>query len=376
VPGDTKTRIVWRKTAFHIAALAVLLPVAKSVAADRHLLRLLWDRDLRSFIREAPGASAHSHFIAHLEVSADEQWVLIDVAADSGGPYHQLLMPVDLEAHPAEQYAYTPIARPFLSPHADLLVFQEFGAIRVEDRRNQSHCSVEVTTAHLNGILRSEFFLLTQTGLDRRTRYEVYDRKCQLQDAWELPGGLLATVLSPESGRVLVMQSPSPRPGLRTVTLLIEWPSWKMVEQFPYGIGGDVVADDGRVVCVAVAPDNMPVRCQEVGGGQLPQRVRIHGGYPLSVASAGTLAAGNDWFSLWKPFTEAGYWVYVRRQVLWDIRSGDIVAEWHPALQKQVHYPGAGVGSPGRFPYLCALSRTGRFLFEAGDEKLSMSRTR
>jgi hypothetical protein len=88
-------------------------------------------------------------------------------------------------------------------------------------------------------------------------------------------------------------------------------------------------------LCVAVEPRNEPVRCQELGGAQMAQR--IHGGYPLSVASSATLAVGNDWFSVWKPLTESGYWVYVRRQVLWDIWSGEVVDEWHPALQKQEH---------------------------------------
>jgi hypothetical protein len=43
-------------------------------------------------------------------------------------------------------------------------------------------------------------------------------------------------------------------------------------------------------------------------------------------------------------------------------------------LQRQKEYPGKTTGYPARFPFLCELSRTGRFFFEAGDEKLRLSR--
>jgi hypothetical protein len=275
--GDMKARIVRRNTVFRIAAWVALLPAATLSAGDRHRLQFVWERDLHSFIREVPGEPAHTHFVAHLAVSDDEQSVLIDVSTSSPErPHHLLVMPVDLEAHSVEQFEYTP---------------------------------------------------------------SVFPGKTRLVP---FPEGAEENASIPS-----IPWSASER-------------EWK------------VAADKGRILCFAVGRGNERVICKDANGTLLTQR--IHGGYPLSVAASGTLAAGNDWFSLWKPFTEAGYWVYVRRQVIWDIRTGEIIAEWDPALQKQKEYFDKQNSSPGRFPFLYALSASGQLFFEAGDDKVRLSR--
>ena len=65
--------------------------------------------------------------------------------------------------------------------------------------------------------------------------------------------------------------------------------------------------------------------------------------------------------------------MHVKRQVLWDFRSGQVLASWIPTLQKDNAGKWKGF-TIKRFPFVCALSHTGALIAEAGDEKIRTSR--
>jgi hypothetical protein len=378
-----------------IFLLASLSLTAGAGSGGRQRLQLIGERNLSTLIREPPGAEPHSHSIADLKISDDDRWIAIDlVAGHYEGPphgtqhHHLLLVPADLKTDTAQQFdfEYQPQtgSRFFLSADAGIVVIADGAAVRVEDRRDHSSCSVLLSPGdspglYLGGFINAELFLVTLYSPVHRAppngsaRYELYDRNCKLQDSWDLPGGMPATA-SPEAGHILLLRYFG---GTQYETDLVEWPSWKVVNRWPFWQRG-LAADKGRVLCFEsfAGNRNSPVQCRDLANGTvLAKQVVVHDGDPLAVARSGKLAVGNDWFMMWKPFTEGYYWAHVKRQVLWDFRSGKVVASWVPQLQRDNagKWKGLAFTIP-RVPFICTLSHAGAFLLEGGDETVRMSR--
>lgn len=300
--------------------------------------------------------------------------------------HHLLLVPADLKTDIFEQYEFDSRSgigsSLFLSPDAGLVVIESGADIRVEDRQRHSSCSVSSSSdsevLSLGGFITTELFLVTRRHPDSRdypnekARYELYGSDCSVRDAWELPGGGKASALR-EAGCLFI---PRYFGGTRWETEFVEWPSWKPVKNWRFWQGG-LAADNGRVLCSqSSGPGNSPVQCRDVASqALLARRVVVHDGDPLAVASSGSLAVGNDWFKMWKPFTEGEYWAHVKRQMLWDFRSAEVVASWVPRLQRDNAGKWKGVGfTIERVPFICALSHTGSFILEGGDETIRISR--
>src|ERR1035438_2592925 len=297
-----------------IFLLASLSLTAGAGSGGRQRLQLIGERNLSTLIREPPGAEPHSHSIADLKISDDDRWIAIDLVAGHyevpphGTQHHHLLLvPADLKTDTAQQFdfEYQPQtgSRFFLSADAGIVVIADGAAVRVEDRRDHSSCSVLLSPGdspglYLGGFINAELFLVTLYSPVHRAppngsaRYELYDRNCKLQDSWDLPGGMPATA-SPEAGHILLLRYFG---GTQYETDLVEWPSWKVVNRWPFWQRG-LAADKGRVLCFEsfAGNRNSPVQCRDLANGTvLAKQVVVHDGDPLAVARSGKLAVGND----------------------------------------------------------------------------------
>jgi len=273
----------------------------------------------------------------------------------------------------------------YLSSDASIVGIEDGRSIRIEDRRNGTSCSIQWPSKrqdlYLGGFIHDERLLVTIDDpsdlAKRETRYELYDRNCESKDSWTLLGGTPATA-SPQKEHLFVLRYSG---GTQWETDLVEWPAWKVVNRWPYWKPG-LAADNGHAICIASFGgngDDSPLQCRDLTNGALLARgVVIHDGDPFAVATSGTLVVATDWFEMWKPFTEGDYWIHVKRQVLWDFRSGQVLASWTPELQRD----NAGKWKGGSFsmhpiqrvPFICALSHSGTFLLEGGDDSIRISR--
>ena len=200
-------------------------------------------------------------------------------------------------------------------------------------------------------------------------RYEVYEPDCKLVGAWELKGGNPATTW-PGEGHLFIRRYMT---GTTWETLLADWPSWKTINRWSFEKGG-LVADAGRVLCGMFLSDHF--QCRDMATeAPLANPLVVHYGKPMSTSRSGTLALGTDWFALWKPFTEGEHWAHVKRQVLWDFRSGAVVDSWVPESQNGDPSSLRSMGPAIRpFPFMCSLSSTGAFLVEGGNETIRVFR--
>jgi len=384
--------VKFQPSTIRIVLILISVSLAPAAGADeRKRLQLVREISLKALIDEAAGTERHAHSVSQLKFSDDDRWIAVDLVAGHYGGFeiqkhHLLLLSNDLKAGTAEQFDFDyrkaggDGSAFFLSADASLVAVEDGLAIDILDRRNRSSCSVAPSVGDgrwlaLGGFLNAELVLVTRyrPGAEQSdpTTYEVYDRGCKLRDAWELSGGYPATA-SPLAHGLFVRRYLG---GTQWETELLEWPAWRPSGKWPFWRRG-LAADSGRVLCFEsfAASDNSPIECRDLGSGtSLAKQVVIHGAYPLAVAASGTLAVANDWFKLWKPFTEGDYWVHVKRQVLWDFRSGQVLASWIPTLQKDNAGKWKGF-TIERFPFVCALSHTGAFIAEAGDEKIRTSR--
>jgi hypothetical protein len=369
-----------------------LLLITPAQGDERKRLQLAGELNLSALIEDLPGTERRSHWISQIKISDDDRWIAVDLVDGHRGSsrvknHHLLLVSADLKTDTAEQFDFDGRrggeSTFFLSPDASIIVIEDGVEIDVEDRRNRSSCSLwppvgDPQILVLGRFIDADLFLVTRYRplvlQDEKSRYELYDRNCKLRDTWELVGGSPATA-DPGSGRILVQRYLG---GTQWETELVEWPSRKLVGRWPILETG-LATDKGRVLCFgSLTPSqNLPIQCLDVASGALlAKQVVIHGGYPMAVARSGTLAVANDWFKLWKPFTEGDYWLHVKRQVLWDFRSGQVLASWNPKLQ---HDDSAGYSKnvgfgARRFPFVYALSNVGTFIVEGGDETIRMSR--
>jgi hypothetical protein len=373
-----------------LALISISLAVADG-GDGRARLQLIGERNLSALIHEPPGAEPHSHSISQLKISDDDRWIAVDLVA---GHYdgrrhdvqhhHLLLLPADLKTNATHQLEFDTRSAVgssfFLSSDASVLVIENGPDIRVDNRRSNSSCSVfsGSEVLDLGGFINAELFVVSRYNHVSRdssneiARYELYDSGCKLRDSSESPGTGKATA-SPEKGRMFLRYFV----GTHWETELLDWPSWKVVKRWPFWEDG-LAGDNGRVLCFESYSGslNSPVQCRDLSNGAiLSKQVVIHDGDPLAVAADGTLAVGNDWFALWKPFTEGEYWAHVKRQVLWDFRSGEVLGSWVPKLQLDNAGKWKGGGyTIERVPFICALSRTGTFILEGGDETIRLSR--
>ncbi len=374
-----------------VLGLATLSLVANA-GDGRQRLQLVREGNLAAVIHEVAGAPPHSHSISQLKISEDDRWIAVDLVAghrdgqfDIQQEHHPLVLPVNWKTGEAEQFdfEYRPQeSKFFLSADAGMVAIEDGATVRIENRRARSSCSISSPSpSHwidLGGFITGDLFVVTlyRPGhLENEiARYEVFDGNCKLRDSLDLSGGDPATA-SPQAGDIFLRRYLG---GTRWDTELIKWPSWKLAKKWPYWARG-LAADQGHVLCfesLGGGNRNAPVECRDLSNGApLTRNPVVHDGYPLAIAASGTVAVGNDWFTMWKPFTEGDYWRHVKHQVLWDFRSGQVLASWVPKLQRD----SAGrVGDLAltiqRMPFICALSHTGTLLLEGGDETIRISR--
>ncbi|MGD0619228.1 MAG: hypothetical protein ABSB67_16400 [Bryobacteraceae bacterium] len=241
------------------------------------------------------------------------------------------------------------------------------------------------TTCRVSYGVSNAFWLDSQHIV--RSTGEILDLSCRVVGQWCLQPGWSIAGVAASKGWVLLERVEGQAPALTCQYSIIDrdshrtltgWPTRKA----PCG-GSEMLAAGAEALCFDLDDgfvDNERLDCRAISGGKeihIPRQVR---GFELNQAAAfSPRVVADKWRHdrepLWAELLTWWLWPSIeegfplpRQRVVFDIRSGKLIASWKPRVQ---HSTSPYVQD---WPYRCALSSKGELLAESGDGTLELYR--
>jgi len=224
--------------------------------------------------------------------------------------------------------------------------------------------------------LDSEHVVRSNTG-------EILDLACKLVSVWQLAPTWQIGAVAASKGWVFLWHSEGPRQKVVYQYSLADrashqalngWP----IRKVPGPSGGAMLAIGAEAWCFSLHEQNDlkngKLQCREINGGtEIPVLKQVWSYQLTEAASSSARVVAEKWEQYHLPWWE--WWVPVPgwpalpvRRVVFDLRSGNVIASWKPRIQDSM--------SPyiADYPYHCALSASGEYLAESGDGSIELYR--
>jgi WD40 repeat protein len=195
---------------------------------------------------------------------------------------------------------------------------------------------------------------------------------CGLQEKWLVPGMWSVSDVSADRGLVLV-NSKTHAPGEvvivdpATKRELHRWPTTDSWEGWTVQLmAGAVFADSGKAICCGSEAETkkLPVSCWDVDTGEkIADAPNVRGGNPIEAAAQASRIVVSDYSRVRESLFSYEFGEKLKRMVVWDFRSGEEIASWHPGYQA---YNDLGPVPPKHSKDLCpfAISPDGQYIAE------------
>ena len=131
-------------------------------------------------------------------------------------------------------------------------------------------------------------------------------------------------------------------------------------------MAGAAFADSGKAICGGSEAETkkLPVSCWDVDTGrEIADAPNVRGGSPLAAAAHASRIAVSDYSRVRESLFSYEFGEKLKRMVVWDFRSGEEIASWHPGHQS---YNDLGPVPPKHSKELCpfAISPDGQYIAE------------
>jgi hypothetical protein len=224
--------------------------------------------------------------------------------------------------------------------------------------------------------LDSEHVVRSNTG-------EILDLSCKLVGVWQLAPTWQIGAVAASKGWVFLWHIEGPRQKTVYQYALADrashqaLPGWPM-RKVPSPSGGAMLAVGAEAWCFSLHEQNDlgngKLQCREINGGaEIPVLKQVRS-YELTEAASSSARVVAEkwehdhlpWWAWWVP--APGWPALPVRRVVFDLRSGSVIASWKPRIQDSK--------SPyvADHPYHCALSASGEYLAESGDGSIELYR--
>ena len=231
--------------------------------------------------------------------------------------------------------------------------------------------------------LDSEHIVRSNTG-------EILDLTCKLVGMWPIAPPWHIGAVAASRGWVLLWHTEGPREKVINQYSIADrasheslsgWPTRKV----PWPSGNATLAAGPGAFCFSLHDQNDlkngKLHCREINGGTeipVPKELRAYELTEAASSSARVVAEKWEeqyrlrWWEWWVPWVwflpVPGYPALPVRRVVFDLRSGNVIASWKPRIQDS--------RSPyiADHPYHCALSASGEYLAESGDGSIELYR--
>ncbi len=216
-----------------------------------------------------------------------------------------------------------------------------------------------------------------------RSTGEILDLACKLVGMWQLSPTWQISAVAASRSWVLLWHTEGPRQKIIYQYSLVDRAShqslsgWPM-RKVPGPSGGATLAVGAEAFCFNLHAQNDlrhgKLHCREINSDteiSVPKQVRAYQLTAAAASSARVIAERWEqdhlpWWEWWVPFP--GWPALPVRRVVFDLRSGNVIASWKPRIQDS--------RSPyiADHPYHCALSASGEYLAESGDGSIELYR--
>lgn len=213
-------------------------------------------------------------------------------------------------------------------------------------------------------------------------KFLVLDAACLFGSTWRVPDDWDLQDISPDR-RLLCVSRRDPYRDRPAEFLVVDAISQSILRSWPISVihsdSEPIFADGGRVVCGGEGvsdPKPTPLRCWDVESGkQVAEASMINGGLPFAAAAHATRIVASDNIHVSLPLSHFpdDYGEVLRRRVIWDFKSGQVLASWHPesqAYKLRDTVPPTPVKQTVKF----AISPDGQYIVEGGNGILRLWR--
>jgi hypothetical protein len=223
-------------------------------------------------------------------------------------------------------------------------------------------------------------FWLDSAHVVRSNTGEILDLACKLVGMWQLAPTWQISAVAASKGWILLWHTEGPREKVIYQYSLADRAShqslsgWPM-RKVPSPSGGAMLAVGAEALCFSLHEqndfENGKLRCREIHGGtEIPILKQLQA-YKLTEAASSSARVVAEkweqyhlpWWEFWVPIP--GYPALPVRRVVFDLRSGNLIASWKPRIQDSRR---------PNHPYHCALSASGEYLAESGDGSVELYR--
>lgn len=347
--------------------------------------RKVWEMTLSQHIKEPPAlrGSVH-HRVSAATFSTDEHHLAVSVGQHSVGREslnHLVVLGVedpsegirqfDYPGWPARTLAWSADGRRIAVPEVDVTI------IRLGDGSTcRSHSEAQWQSEGMGGFLQGS--LVVGGGYGMESHKYVAPNGHQTTISTYVTSKLLfygADCKAERSvviqGRIIAVDTSEAMGGLVVVTFeggggAVLDPNGKVIDSWDGGPPGPTrvrFLDGGAAVCVGgMLSHSEPPRCRRVGGPSLTARPKLKCGWPFDTAKRGTLVVAEDLKYSYNWFTEHEKRTPLKT-VVYDYRTGRTIVSLPASVQKE-HL----VDVQWTVPFVHALSPSGRYLVEAGDD--------
>ncbi len=361
----------------------------------------IWDTNLSSIVKETlPLLGQAGHEVVELLFSEDEELIVISMgshfAEENTQQNHVLILRRDRPAEPPIQYDYLGDAakRVVIAPDKQFLAIQQTLTTMVASSvRAESFQIKRSPGAELGGFMDDRVVIggpdEWQSFHPVRSRLWFYDTACNVIKSLPVIDEIFSVDTSRNPERILLAIHGEDRvvdsktksvtvTAVRDSTLALAYPSMTLAgrsDGLVYGRirlpparfidGGGAFCAPGRIDSSGALP-----QCRKIGGGLLDKTPRLRSGRPISTATQGHLVAAADVGFSYNTFTEQGRRDY-RGIVIYDYETGKQVARLPVSLQ-HVRTSSLDLKSGATRPFVFALSPSGRYLVEGGENSLRL----
>lgn len=374
----------------YLTLVAALIAAQSCVEAGNH--RQIWEFRLDPIIEEpTPSGPASPHTVNAIKFSPDEQQLAVAVGIHPiEGSYtsHLLILETKAPGPVKQQFELNRGVLPNNDVDADLLWAPDGNTVAVSGAifsvRGGRACAFDTGEAWLGGYLNSQTLVarLTPTHVDREhpnSHFVLFSSDCESQDTWNVDEAWLIQDVSPVHGLAVVKQANLGHVRLfdppRGATLLVDFRRERVLRRWPADelLPNQVrFAESGKTLCAAAGSAgryDVPVQCVDVETGNvIAQAASVKRGWSIVTASESSRVVITQYRSEPdnKPTTSV-----LDRRIVWDFRTGQQIAIWHPEFQKW-RFPIGAFEHWRNNPFAVAISPTGRYIAEGGNGVLRL----
>ena len=339
--------------------------------ANAGKLTRVWEIDLRQAVKAKNGMAEFPVFALRFSPDGHKLAVIADVYNTDGGRKSRLL--VGRVDHPPTNFKEFEVEFGILdngrlgalnfgwAPSGEIV----YAVGKVAHLAEGTTCDLPNQSVFVSDDVAMSTRGVPPSGNITGTQIKFYDGSCKERGQWDVPESWLVSDVSTDRGMLSVLREISIG---RAEDLIVDPMARKVVQRWNGSrAGGWQFADSGRAMCQGGAgfnPERTPTLCRNVDTGKEIGETLKTGAEPIETAAHSLRVVVTDYQRTKIPFSYEYHSEFKGRYV-WDFRTGQELASWHPESQT---YP--SVFSPAKTitePYCFTMSPDGQFVAEGGN---------